>query len=126
LKGKLAFNQPSIFIGGNAIYEEGEGAEKGLLENLKKTLSSCPAGGMQDGSTIRVEDFSQDLEVEIIIRHFPRADMDTDKENAEMFSINGKASSKRKLEDDDEGPEGKKLKSEGDVVEDDDDIMEIL
>jgi len=126
LKGKLAFNQPSIYIGSNTIYEEGEGAEKGFLENLKKTLSLCPAGGMQDGSTIRVEDFSQDLEVEIIIRHFPRADMDTDKENAEMFSINGKASSKRKLEDDDEGPEGKKLKSEGDVIADDDDIMEVL
>jgi len=43
-----------------------------------------------------------------------------------MFSINGKASSKRKLEDDDEGPEGKKLKSEGDVIADDDDIMEVL
>lgn len=127
LKGKLAFNQPSIFIGSNTIYEEGEGAEKGLLENLKKTLTSCPAGGVQDGTSIKVVDFTQDLEVEIIIRHLPREDMDKQKENAEIFVINGAASSKRKLEEtaDADEPDGKKLKTSV-ADDDDDDIMEIL
>jgi len=128
LKGKLAFNQPSIYIGCNTIYEEGEDAEEGLLENLKKMLSSCPAGGMQDGSTIRVEDYTQDLEVEIIIRHCPKADMEKDKDSSEMFSINGQANKRKKNESEDgsEEPQSKKLKSENSIIDADDYIMEIL
>lgn len=133
LKGKLAFNQPSIYIGSNTIYEEGEDAEVGLLQNLTKKLSDCPAGGIQDGSVVRVEDYTQDLEVEIIVRHLPSADLADEKENTEKFVINGQASTKRKTssteeDDNNEGPSLKKTKVDNnDIInDDDDDVMVIL
>ena len=133
LKGKLAFNQPSIYIRGSTIYEEGEGAEAGLLENLKKMLSLLPAGGIQDGTVISVEDFTQDLEIEIIVNHLPLTDAADDKENTEKFVINGQASTKRKstlIEDNNDEPDFKKVKvdnnDKSNVVDDDDDVVFIV
>jgi hypothetical protein len=63
IKGKLGFSQPTIMQGSNFLYEEGEGADEDLLDNLPLKLSACPAGGVQDGAQLMIEDFTQNLEV---------------------------------------------------------------
>ena len=50
-------------LGSNFLYEEGDGADEDLQENLPKKLALCPAGGVQDGAQLVIEDFTQNLEV---------------------------------------------------------------
>jgi len=52
------------------VYEEGadiDPTEYG--PNLVKKLTELPAGGLGHGSAFRVEDFTQDLEVEVSVSH---------------------------------------------------------
>jgi hypothetical protein len=63
IKGKLGFNEPTISIQHDIIYEEGEDCDEDLKENLKKLLEECPAGGIKDGTILTISDFTQDLEV---------------------------------------------------------------
>lgn len=70
IKKELGFMEPSIMIGDDIILEEGEGADaSGYAVNLPKTLVSLPAGGVVHGTVIVVEDFTQDLEVNICVSH---------------------------------------------------------
>lgn len=50
-------------LGQSIIYEEGEGCDEDLQENLSLKLADCPAGGIIDGAYLTLEDFSQQLEV---------------------------------------------------------------
>eukprot|EP01038_Epipyxis_sp_PR26KG_P011518 gene11518-15431_t len=61
IKKKLGFNTPTIMIDSSSVYEEGEGADDDLKDNLKLKLANCPCGGIKDGSIIMVEDFTQEL-----------------------------------------------------------------
>ena len=88
LKKKLAFKEPTINVESNTIYEEGEGAEERLRVNLSKKLSLCPGGGISDGSMVTISDYSQDLDVEIIIKHKSNEKFDEEKV-AEQFAIIG-------------------------------------
>ena len=72
LKGKLGFNSPNIELGTDPIYEEGDGADEDLTENLSKVLCQCPAGGIKQDSELTVDDFTQDMSVIIIIKHEDR------------------------------------------------------
>jgi hypothetical protein len=63
IKAKLGFNAPSIMLGSSGLYEEGEGADEDLAENLPLKLAQCPAGGVVDGAQLQIEDFTQNLEV---------------------------------------------------------------
>jgi hypothetical protein len=63
IKAKLGFNEPSITMGSCFLYEEGEGADEDLVENLTLKLSACPAGGVVNGTQLVIEDFTQNLEV---------------------------------------------------------------
>jgi ubiquitin-like 1-activating enzyme E1 B len=63
IKAKLGFNEPSIMLGSSGLYEEGDGADEDLLENLPLVLAQCPAGGVVDGAQLVIEDFTQNLEV---------------------------------------------------------------
>ena len=65
LKGRLAFCSPIIQIGTSQIYEDGE---EEYDVNLPKKLVNLPAGGIKDGASIVVEDFTQALEVVINVR----------------------------------------------------------
>ena len=69
IKGELGFAQPTIMINGDIVYEEGDGAEEDYVCNLPKTLTNLPAGGIQGGTVVRVEDYSQDLEVDLSFAH---------------------------------------------------------
>eukprot|EP00622_Pseudochattonella_farcimen_P001452 FR736149.1.p1 GENE.FR736149.1~~FR736149.1.p1 ORF type:complete len:162 (+),score=17.97 FR736149.1:64-486(+) len=52
------------------LWEEGEGADtEGFEQNAEKMMDKLPAGGLQDGSIFTVEDFSQDLELEVCVHH---------------------------------------------------------
>jgi ubiquitin-like 1-activating enzyme E1 B len=89
LKGKLGFNEPNITVDGSGLYEEGDDAEESLADNLVLILDKCPGGGIVDGTLVTVDDFSQDLTVEIIVEHRARADFDEEKEPL-GFVIGGK------------------------------------
>lgn len=79
-KGKLGFNQPTILKGSSSYYEEGDGAEEDYVQNIPRLLSDL---GIVDGDLIKVDDFSQDLEVNIIIKQT----------TAEQFEALGEAAS---------------------------------
>ena len=71
-KHEFGFEFPSITMDntGNCIWEEGEGADTEAFEmNLLKLLPNLPCGGIVNGSVITVEDYSQDLTVDIAITH---------------------------------------------------------
>lgn len=73
LKQRLAFNGPSLDIGVDRIYEEGEGLDEDEIEEnqakLPKPLSALPAGGITNGTCFAVDDQSQGLSLEIHVTH---------------------------------------------------------
>jgi len=84
IKKRLGFSEPSILIGDSQVYEEGED-EALFAMNLSKTLVNLPCGGIKDGSVIRVDDFSQELEVDLCIVH----KADWDEKDVDHFTIGG-------------------------------------
>jgi ubiquitin-like 1-activating enzyme E1 B len=70
IKKDLGFAEPSVMIEGNCIWEEGQGADvESFGANGDKLLTALPFGGIKDGATILIDDFSQELEVEIVVSH---------------------------------------------------------
>jgi hypothetical protein len=58
---------------------------------LVKVLAQLPCGGIQNGSIVRIEDFSQDLEVDICITHkdvWEQEEGESD-EDAERYLVGG-------------------------------------
>jgi ubiquitin-like 1-activating enzyme E1 B len=96
LKKELGFMEPSITIGSSVIHEEGDGAEEeAYAKNLPKLLKDLPAGGIENGTIINIEDFTQDLEVDVIISHIDKWEAKDDEEaliieDEEKFVIGGK------------------------------------
>ena len=79
IKDHYSFNEPSISLVSSVLYEEGDDADEDLWENLPKFLVDCPGGGIINGSVLSVYDFSQDIELRIIIKHVDKADFDEEK-----------------------------------------------
>ena len=70
IKKELGFAAPTIMIGEDIVYEEGEDIDPSeYASNLVKKLVALPGGGMGHGSSLRIEDFTQDLEVEMVVTH---------------------------------------------------------
>lgn len=70
IKKELGFGEPTLMVGGDIVYEEGEDIDPSEYSgNLFKKLADLPSGGVGHGSVVRVEDFTQDLEVEISVSH---------------------------------------------------------
>lgn len=70
IKKKLGFEEPTVMLEGDIIYEEGDEADTAVYaSNLEKMLKGLPCGGIQNGTILRIEDFSQDLEVDVCITH---------------------------------------------------------
>ena len=92
IKQDLGFEEPTLMLEGDMIYEEGEDADTAsFAPNLVKILTKLPCGGIQNGSIIRIEDFSQDLEVDICITHkdvWERDDGESD-EDSEKYLVGG-------------------------------------
>ena len=87
LKGRLGFNEPSVSYGEGGVWEEGDDADDFSM-NLLKLLKDMPSGGMVDGTLVSVEDFSQDMEVELLVHHKPVADFN-EEVNPEGFHVGG-------------------------------------
>lgn len=105
IKKELGFGQPTILVGGDIVYEEGDDIDPSeYAANLPKKLIELPSGGIGHGAVFGVEDFSQDLEVEISVAHkdewFITVEGDDasnkkevkldDREESEKFEIGGK------------------------------------
>lgn len=88
LKGKLSFNNPSVEIGDNIVWEEGDDAED-MSHNLKRALNKLGGGGIRDGTIVHVEDFSQELELEIVVQHVSEDTFDEEKTPLK-FHLSGK------------------------------------
>ena len=101
LKRELGFAEPTIMIGEDIVYEEGEDIDPTeYVANLTKRLVDLPGGGAGHGSALRIEDFTQDLEVEVSVSHKDRwivvdeeregETREDDREEMEKFEIGGK------------------------------------
>lgn len=92
IKKDLGFETPTLMLDGDMIYEEGDDADTdAFAPNLVKVLTKLPCGGIQNGTILRVEDFSQDLEVDVCITHqetWEKEDGETD-EDAAKYVIGG-------------------------------------
>ena len=90
LKNRLGFNAPTISVGANLLYEEGEDCDEDLQNNLPLFLSGLPGGGIQNGSIVTIDDFTQNLQTDIVITHVIK---DTFAENEataiDLFLLNG-------------------------------------
>jgi hypothetical protein len=71
-KARLGFEEPTIMLQGDLIWEEGDGADTAAYQpNLEKLLPQLPCGGIPAGTTtvLELEDFSQDLTVQVSVTH---------------------------------------------------------
>ncbi len=125
IKKALGFMEPSLLLGSSIIYEEGDGIEEDEYSmNVSKKLCDLPAGGIQGGTVIRIEDFTQDLEVDVCVDHKSDwEDGEDDKDEEEQFIVGGHKPavvSSKKTE------EGSKNEKDDDDDDDDDDDVEIM
>ena len=131
-KARLGFEEPTIMLQGDIIWEEGEGAESETYQpNLAKHLNGLPCGGIHNGTTVDLEDFSQDLTVQVSITHNERWDMDEEQGDELPFIVSGDipeakaAESTSKADGGDSSAEAK-LATAKDDDEDDDDIVLVI
>mmetsp|Transcript_40 Transcript_40/g.51 ORF Transcript_40/g.51 Transcript_40/m.51 type:complete len:627 (-) Transcript_40:867-2747(-) len=94
IKAELGFGEPTLMLGseGSTIYEEGQDADTEFFQqNLPKILDKLPCGGIQNGSILKVEDFSQDLEVDICFSHQEKWEVRDGEDGTEQkYLIGGK------------------------------------
>mmetsp|Transcript_25035 Transcript_25035/g.37034 ORF Transcript_25035/g.37034 Transcript_25035/m.37034 type:complete len:356 (+) Transcript_25035:1309-2376(+) len=137
IKKELGFMEPGLNIGSSIIYEEGEdiGPEEYAVMK-KKILKDLPAGGIQHGTMVTIEDFTQDLTVEMCIYHKGEGEWDPKEEGGdtvaveeeEQFSISGDkpVAKVETKEDTTSGTDVEKDKDEEGVDDNDDDIVMVV
>lgn len=74
LKKKLSIHELCLETeAAGDLFGEGEGLEDDEIERYamlgEKALADLPGGGVADGTTLRIEDFSQDFKVAVLVRH---------------------------------------------------------
>jgi len=69
IKGRLGFEEPTLILQGDFIWEEGDGAEAEFAMNLPKKLAGLPCGGIQNGTVLEIDDNSQNLSIQVAITH---------------------------------------------------------
>jgi ubiquitin-like 1-activating enzyme E1 B len=70
VKKELGFEEPTVMLDGDIIWEEGQDADSEAFKtNLPKLLSKLPCGGIQHGTVVTIEDFSQDLQVDVAVEY---------------------------------------------------------
>lgn len=94
VKARLGFNEPYLTIGSSVIYEDGlddDEDEDGYQDNLKLVLEACPAGGIVDGTILAVSDFTQKLDMKLVVKHVATEDLEKMGEAvaADLFAISG-------------------------------------
>jgi ubiquitin-like 1-activating enzyme E1 B len=69
VKKQLGFEEPTLSLGGDFIWEEGDGAEDDYKVNLPKKLNALPCGGIQHGTVLEIDDNSQNLTIQVCVSH---------------------------------------------------------
>lgn len=67
VKGRLGFEEPTLMLQGDFIWEEGDGAEEEFKMNLPKKLTGLPCGGIKHGTVLEIDDNSQNLSIQVAI-----------------------------------------------------------
>ena len=129
IKKELGFMEPSLTIGSSIIYEEGEDiGEDEYASMVVKKLIDLPAGGVKHGTIIRIEDFTQDLEVDVCVHHNTewkaKKGEDAPDDEEECFVIGGDKPVAAKV-DTETGENGTNEGAEEKKNDDDDDIQVI-
>eukprot|EP00924_Labyrinthula_sp_SR-Ha-C_P008653 augustus_masked-scaffold_37-processed-gene-2.21-mRNA-1 protein AED:0.04 eAED:0.04 QI:0/-1/0/1/-1/1/1/0/609 len=77
---RLGLKNPSVMLGTSEIYMSGDDLDDDekvfFAGNLSKSLRQSPAGGVKHETILSIEDFSQELSFNIIIKH--HSDIDND------------------------------------------------
>lgn len=123
--------EPGLNIGSSIIYEEGEDIDEEEYATMKnKILKDLPAGGMQHGTMVTIEDFTQDLTVEMCIYH--KSEWEPKEEGGdavaveeeEQFNISGdKPVAKEETKEDAADEDGEKNNDKKEVDDNDDIVM---
>ena len=70
VKGRLGFEEPTLMLQGDFIWEEGDGADEDEFKmNLPKKLSELPCGGIKHGTVLEIDDNSQNLCIQVAVTH---------------------------------------------------------
>jgi len=85
LKSRLGFNQPTVAYDSGAVWEEGDDCDD-FSANLPKLLCELPGGGITDRTLVSIDDFSQDIEVQLCVHHRPDEEFDED-QHPEGFQV---------------------------------------
>jgi len=77
VKGRLGFNEPTVSYASGSIWEEGDDAdEEAFKTNLPKKLEALPSGGVVDGVVVGIDDYSQDMELQLRVHHLSWDEVD--------------------------------------------------
>ena len=72
LRARLGFNDPSIAVGSDIVYESGAGLDPAEVAAYAAAAARPLAAlRIRDGTAVEVEDFSQDLTLTILVSHTP-------------------------------------------------------
>jgi ubiquitin-like 1-activating enzyme E1 B len=130
IKKELGFMEPSLNIGSSIIYEEGEDiGDDEYAAMVVKKLVDLPAGGVQHGTIVKIEDFTQDLEVDVCIYHKSEWEVkegeDEQVDEEEQFTIGGdKPAAAAAVQSKDENDSAKENGASN--ADDDDDEIEVV
>ncbi len=137
VKGRLGFEEPTLMLQGDLIWEEGDGADEDEFKsNLSKILPRLPCGGIQHGTVLEIDDNSQDLSIQVAVTH---QDVWEGDETPDFpFVIGNHPGAKKKVaveDDDDDGDKKPAAKSAADTKAvaaaaqdegDDDDVVVLI
>ena len=134
VKKELGFMEPTLSLDDSIIYEEGDGADESYHINLPKTLQNLPCGGIQSGTILKMEDFSQDLEVDIcftVVTEWPKKKEGGEEvviDPLEQFTIGGSKPIAKEANGSEENNNGTATASKKTNTEDanDDDDIEVV
>jgi ubiquitin-like 1-activating enzyme E1 B len=70
IKKRLGFEEPTLMLDGDFIWEEGDGADEEEFKcNLEKPLAKLPCGGIKHGTVLEIDDNSQNLSIKVMVSH---------------------------------------------------------
>eukprot|EP00977_Amphora_coffeiformis_P015337 scaffold4510_cov183-Amphora_coffeaeformis.AAC.22 len=125
IKKDMGFEEPSLMLGNDFIWEEGEDADTTTFaKNLTKRLTDLPGGGISHGTVLQIEDFSQDLNVSVTFTHETEWKGDDEVTHEDFkFVLSGSMGAKPKVEEEMNGGTAAKVANDGGNGNDDDAIV---
>ncbi|KAG7354221.1 UBA/THIF-type NAD/FAD binding protein [Nitzschia inconspicua] len=123
VKKRLGFEEPTLMLQGDFIWEEGDGAEDDYQVNLPKKLTALPCGGIQHGTVLEIDDNSQNLSIQVSVTH--QDVWEGDEVPDFPFSV-GNMPVKKKEEEKPTSSESASAAAVAKPTDDDDDVVEII